>query len=291
MASRAPLLVFDGLWQCLCPAFKRSLHTSSRSRSTQPHSRRPRIQNAQSLTEPGNGHASTHTASAPTWGRGQPVRPERKPLQPVADQLLPFDEETYRVPAAGSQGGVSGAERDGNDEEAEHSHFGRDTQLRTPGTKWARSPRIRLVQQETPDTEAASLWKNALADTLAARDAAAEEGHKDATHKAVYKLIHDLGQVPDVQHYIALIAAEADPAYGSADGVERWLKQLDADGLAIDGGILEAALKVHTSQPRMGCREEDICRATTNTARPSLSIQTTFSASRFSQTSSGDGST
>lgn len=49
---------------------------------------------------------------------------------------------------------------------------------------------------------------------------------------------------PEVRHYRALILANCDPKFGSADQVRALLAEMEPNGIPLDSATLHAALQV-----------------------------------------------
>jgi pentatricopeptide repeat protein len=62
-------------------------------------------------------------------------------------------------------------------------------------------------------------------------------------------LITERGEEPALVHYHALIRINADAEHGSAEAVERLLKEMKEEGIGADSGLYHAALQALATHP------------------------------------------
>jgi isocitrate lyase len=66
----------------------------------------------------------------------------------------------------------------------------------------------------------------------------------DRTMRLLEELLVNRHIKPEAKHYKALILAHAKADHGNALGVRKVLKEMEREGVAVDGGVLHAALRV-----------------------------------------------
>lgn len=91
------------------------------------------------------------------------------------------------------------------------------------------------------------------------RDIRTENGAYKKIVELVTYLIKNRGEKPSLLHYDALIRANADAGYGSAEIVAHLLREMKQEGIVPDSGLYHSALQVGTSSawirrfPKLGC--------------------------------------
>ena len=81
------------------------------------------------------------------------------------------------------------------------------------------------------------------------RQTGSEDGEYHRIAELVEYLIRERGEKPALIHYDALVRANADADNGSAEIVERLLKEMKEDGVGADSGLYHAVLQVLAIHP------------------------------------------
>jgi hypothetical protein len=111
---------------------------------------------------------------------------------------------------------------------------------RNPSTTWNSSRAPAPPYASLDDVPVAQLHE-----TL--RNIRTENGAYNKIVELVTYLIKNRGEKPSLLHYDALIRANADAGYGSADIVAHLLREMKQEGIVPDSGLYHSALQVGTS--------------------------------------------
>ena len=211
--------IADGLWQCLCPSFRRPpTQWLSQSAARKPfRALRP------------SSHLRANTSLSRTWRRSytsdpRPIRRHvRNDKSAGASKTLPFPQNRLSA-AARAYAAALGVPADVN-------------------------------PTYDPEPVRAALAETSLTAVYRLLDEAAQDAEYDWVHFVVLHLVHERGERPNARHYAALVLANASPEFGSAREVEALLADMEVDGIEFATPIYLALIKVRPARSPCSCAD------------------------------------